>query len=354
VPGKIIQLAKPWFNGGYMQAILRSDIFLDSQNFLADAKAIPFKFDSLRIEVGQRPIGFRFSQHIVNIIAQLGHSKIAACGEADSRELAEAKALSELMERSALVSFGHKYGAKNSNGWAAHPNKVQCRANAIFELIERDAVLAHWYSAAPFSELAQDQWPLEIQHWATTELSRSEFPRIRILVSNLGIGPSVTCVFQNGNGFGVCAHSSRPTLTEAIKSAIAEACRPAHASIRRDHWADSLKLKVGNGDPSAHEAHGVFYAYHEPFPKWMFGESMNWDQALNLWSKKSAAMNADDTQFKFEVVSEAPLFVGFATHHQAFELRWGSTDVDWISSLSGYKRIGLNKNQINKEVHIVS
>lgn len=337
-----------------MQAILRPNIFLDSQKLLAEIKAIPFVFESLRIESGQRPIGFRFSQHIVNIIAQLGQNKIVACGEADSRELAEAKTLSELMERSALVSFGHKYGAENSNGWAAHPIRAQCRMNAIFELVERDAVLAHWYSATPFLELAQDQWPLEIQHWATTELSRSEFSRMRILITNLGIGPSVTCVFQDENGFGVCAHSSRTTLTEAIRSAIAEACRPAHASIRRDHWNECLKLKIGNGDPLAHEAHGVFYAYHEPFPKWMFGEIGSWDQALNLWAKKLTAMVGSDNQFEFTIVMEEPLFVGFATHHQAFELRWGSSNAEWISSLSGSQRIGLNKNKINKAVHIVS
>jgi hypothetical protein len=312
-----------------------------------------FPYDAISIEDGQRPIGFRFVRHIVNINASLAGNDLIITGEADTLELARAKARSELIERSALISFGHNYGAETSNGWAAHPDKDQAHSNAILELVERDAVLAQWYSSTPFFELKPSEWPLDIKHWAASELARSEFPRLRLLISTQGLGPSVTCLFMNASGHGVSAHATRSTLDESIRSAITEACRPAHASIRREHWKNTLALKAGDGNPRSSEAHAVYYAYHEPFPQWIFGEELNWDGALNLWRQRMLVLVADD-QFDFTIVMTEPMFVGFARHPKAFHLRWGNTNPEWIASLSGSKRLGLSKDKINKSVHIIA
>ena len=77
------------------------------------------------------------------------------------------------------------------------------RSNAIFELIERDAVLSQWYSAIPFLEVSPKELPSQIQDWAVDELCRSEFPILKILFSTEGLGPSITCVLMNQKGFGV-------------------------------------------------------------------------------------------------------------------------------------------------------
>ena len=66
------------------------------------------QFDSIAVANGQRPIGFRFNQHIVNIDFQLGQRKLTASGEGDSFELAKTKARSELIERWALSHFSSK------------------------------------------------------------------------------------------------------------------------------------------------------------------------------------------------------------------------------------------------------
>lgn len=314
---------------------------------------LPFDFSDLKIEAGCRPIGFRYSKSILNIMANFEGKQIIATGEGDSIEAASAKVFSEFVERLALLSSAHKYAARNSNGWAAHPEKDQVRLNAIFELIERDAVLSQWFSSTAFLELDERHWPADIKLWAQNELANSEYPRLRILISTKGIGPSVTCLLMNKEGFGVSAHASKASLYDAICSAIAEACRPAHASIRREHWKNTLKLKSGDGDIAAPDAHAVFYAYHEPFPSWMFGEHISWELSQKLWFQNMPLLT-DDGPFKYTQVLDVPLNVGFAKHPSAFELQWGSTDAELIAKQAGSKRMALEPRKINTEVHIVS
>lgn len=341
------------FMGDGIMTVQQIDIS-ENANMSVLLSGLPFVYDSIHLEVGHRPIGFRFVKHIFNITAKLNQHEFIVCGEDDDLELARAKVFSELMERSALIEFGSNYKATNSNGWAAHPDRTQARLNAIYELVERDAVLAQWYSSTAFLELEQSQWPLEIQHWAKSELAISEFPQMRILLSTLGLGPSVTVLFLNDKGFGVSTHATKATLIESIKSAITEACRPAHASIRHEHWKDSLKLKTGQGDLTAADAHAVYYAYQEPFPVWIFGEKLNWNTALKIWDEKITALKQIENKFEYTVVMEAPISVGFAKHPESFQLSWGCTNADWVSSQSGWKRLEIDSNKINKQVHIVS
>ena len=130
--------------------------------------AFPFSYQSIRIESGSRPVGFRFSKSITEISAALGDREIIVCGESHNAETGFDKAISELIERSALLTYGSLYGSTTSNGWAAHPDPEQCKTNAILEIVERDAVLAHWYSSSPFIEISKHEIPLDIQAWVLT------------------------------------------------------------------------------------------------------------------------------------------------------------------------------------------
>jgi ribosomal protein S12 methylthiotransferase accessory factor YcaO len=78
--------------------------------------------------------------------------------------------------------------ATTSNGWAAHPSEAQAKLNAIFELVERDAVLAQWYSKTPFLRLTSAEFPENLQRWASTELAISEYPELIVLFSTEGLG----------------------------------------------------------------------------------------------------------------------------------------------------------------------
>lgn len=337
-----------------MQAMNRPSTFISESISQAELHKLPFAYESLRTEVSHRPVGFRFSPYIRSVVAHLGENKIVVCGEAETSDLAEAKAFSELMERSALISFAKQFKAHTSNGWAAHPDEEQARLNAILELVERDAVLAQWYSSTPFLEILQEQLPDDIERWAADELSRSEFPKLSILISTKGLGPSVTCIFQNDKGHGVSAHSTKISLEESIKSAIAEACRAAHATIRREHWQDTLRLKEDRSGRVEPGAHGVYYAYHEAFPRWMFGPQLSWIEVHQQWQMRMRELMNNICDFSYTAVLNAPLAVGFARHPHAFGLNWGATSTEEIIQSPGAKRIHLTFKTTNGKPHIVS
>ena len=311
-----------------------------------------FKYESISIEAGYRPIGFRFFQSIVNIKAKLRGRELIVAGEASTHELAFAKARSELIERSVLISAPESYRTETSNGWAAHPSFEYAKLNAIFELLERDAVLSQWYGSTPFLQVPKSELPKDLQRWLSEELAQSEYPELDVLISTNGIGPSVSCILKNKDGFAVSGHATRATLSESIDSALAEACRAAHATLRREYWSDTLKLKRQEPGLVNPGAHSVYYAYHEPLPNWMVGRAIGWNQAETLWLRRIAEVSANIDDFNFKTVLDSPLFVGFAKHPFAFDVRWGTTSENEVLSSSGAKRMRLGS--INTKTHIVA
>lgn len=321
--------------------------------------ALPFGLQDVRVSRDTRPEGFRFSKFIINIEATLDGGDIRSCGEADDESIAMTKAIMELIERSSLMRWyrEHRPGVfGTSNGWAAHETIAQAKNNAVLELVERDAVLAQWYLALPFLEIPSREWPREVADWARTELFTSEFQNMRILVSTEGLGPSVTCLFVNGEGYGVSGHAAKETLRESIDAAIAETCRAAHNSIRRSFWNDSLTLLKGVGGARVQPgAHTVFYAYHRPFPQWMFGSEISWREAVALWNERIASL-LQDKDFVFQQTLKSPVVVGFATHPQALELTWGCTDIPKVLKQAENRMfsVTMQERTLNTQPHIVS
>lgn len=340
--------------GGCMLATFQQgkQIIVD-KSVLSSKPDFPFIYDSFQIYNGSRPIGFRYSKYITEISAQLCSNQIIVCGESALQTADFDKAISELIERSALITYGAQFGAKTSNGWAAHPDQNQARINAILEIVERDAVLAHWYSQTPFIEIPREEFPLDIQAWIQVELFQSEFPILRLLFSTMGIGPSVTCVLMNKSGFGVSGHATKETISGSISSAVGEACRAAHASIRRSHWKDTMRLKLGEAGPVDPSTHALYYAYHENFPDWMFGPQQSYLDVKNNWYLKLQEC-LSDSHFYYHKVMSSPLYVGFVTHPKTFDLRWETTDPQSVASELGFKRLKIKPEAINCLPHIVS
>jgi hypothetical protein len=308
----------------------------------------------VKVTAGFRPVGFRYSPFIFNIEANLGERAIITCGEDSSADLAMTKAVAELVERATMLNWSKEVSRqqRTSSGWAAHDNANSCKQSATLELIERDAVLTQWYSATSFIEIDLMTLPDSIRNWAESELCQSEFPRLRLLLSTKGLGPSVTCLFVNEEGFGVSGHATKATLFDSIESAIAETCRAAHLAIRKLFLADSVQLKdsvAGRVDPGAH---AVYYAYHEPFPQWMFGETVAWEVANQMWQQKMAQVKMDS--FQFQVALQEPFIVGVASHPQILEVSWGSANENEINKKMQDRICRPGSTFLNLKPHIVS
>ncbi len=325
-----------------------------SQENLTWWQSLPYPFTECAVSHGTRPDGFRFHSHIINIEAVVFGKRLLVCGEANDANLAMTKAVAELLERAALMQWNksHPENVKSSNGWAAHQTVAEAKQAAIFELIERDAVLAQWYSSTPFMEIDPHDLPISFQNWRNNELIKSEFPIMRLLLSTNGIGPSVTCIFMNKDGFGVSSHSTRETLVLSIEGAIAEACRAAHLYLRRAFWEDTLALQSGYSGQIDPAAHAVYYAYYERLPSWLFGEVLPWKAASHLWNEKLEQISFDE--FQFRTIAIDPLVVGFAEHPSAFELRWGPSNINIISKMAASRRLSPIKTEWNLKTHIIS
>lgn len=323
-------------------------------------RSLPFEFQDVRVSRGIRPEGFRFSKFIINIEAVLDGADIRSCGEADTESLAMTKAIMELIERALMMNWYREFKTvttETSNGWAAHETVAQAKIGAIFELVERDAALAQWYLSVPFLEIAESEWPQAISHWSRTELSQSEFPKMKLLMSTEGIGPSVTCLFLNADGYGVSGHSTKSTLQESIEAAVAETCRAAHHAIRRSFWKDSqVLLRREQGVRVQPGAHAVYYAYHEPFPSWMFGPCISWQEAEQTWSKRINLVRPEISGFTFYQTLAHPVFAGFAAHDRAFDVTWGSTDIQKVLRQAEKRSFSVSVSEriLNTQPHIVS
>lgn len=315
---------------------------------------LPFPYESCAITRGSRPDGFRFYRFIVNIEAKLFGKTVWACGEADDQDLAMTKAIAELLERSALFDWKNRNKglAISSNGWAAHSTIELAKRAALFELIERDAGLSQWYAGTPFHQISMSDLPTSIKRWWAKELSRSEFPILKVLLTTAGCGPSVTCLFMNADGYGVSGHATRPTILEAIQSAIGECCRAAHMAVRRSFWRETIALKMSEGINVGPGAHSVYYAYHEPFPSWMFGEEVNWELASANWNLRIASVLCMKTEF--EIVLDEPMVVAFASSELALQPTWGLTNLEKILAMASSKRLAIKPTEWNLKPHIIS
>lgn len=315
---------------------------------------LPFNYSQIQVSKEQRPVGFRFYKNTLTIAAKLRDKEIIVCGEDENNEIAVSKAISELIERSALIELAAHNPEihKTSNGWAAHFDQETAELNAVLEIAERDGVLAQWYSQTPFIEIDVQTLPQNITSWVKTELAVSEFPIFKVLLSTKGIGPSVTCVFMNSSGFGVCGHSSKLELSQSIENAIGEACRAAHLTLRNAHYRDSEVLKNGGEKKINPGAHVVYYAYHEAFPEWMFSQKISWLSGQKLWNERMTRLMSSRHNFKIKTVMTTPLFVSYAKHPQAFELFWGSSaPMRALNSSAAYR---LNNKEINLKPHLIS
>lgn len=287
-------------------------------------KSLPFPLENVTVFEVHRPKGFRFKNSSYNISAEVLGRELLVSGEGSTKEQAVTKAVAELVERSTLIEFADANpDVKTSNGWAAYFDLEIAKINAIRELVERDSILRHWYSKAPFEVVDTDSLPQAIKSWVATELASSEFPQLEILISSIGLGPTATAILKNNFGFGVIGHCSRENIEESIEGAIEEACRMAHHFLLKSYLDDCKAMSLQISKKVNPGSHGVFYAHQEAFPSWLFGRTIDFNFAKDCWIKRNETLNKNFGKFQTKVVRKEPLFVVQATSEVTLDLNWG-------------------------------
>jgi hypothetical protein len=170
-----------------------------------------------------------------------GARSIVAWGAADSSDLALCKAFSEAAERGVFLTTA----SQTTNGFASHLDRDFSRANAAFELIERDLFLCHFLTQTPFDLISKTE--LEMAFWFRRAQMYAEELKLRLRYYYLGATGVLAVVdgleSQLSCGF-IVGTSFRSHFLEAALSATIEVMRRANFISKSRSNGESIDLSL--------------------------------------------------------------------------------------------------------------
>ncbi len=254
---------------------------------------------------------------------EVGHA------EGDCQLITIQKSISEAVERILYRCLkGTEHGTLTSNGWATHLNRHSAEKAAVAELLERDAALVHWLCKKPLLEIANEDTPQWIKSWENENLKNSEFPHLRILVSQLGHVPTISTMLINDNGHGVISHCADRSPNRAIYRALAETCRLARMATSKRYIDSSLARTTLNEHTDTILGpieHAVAFAHHLTFPDWIFGEKVSMREASSKWHLHLKQFTLNPISYSFKEVLTSPLSSGYCSSPDVQDLFFGKT-----------------------------
>lgn len=317
------------------------------------SEKIPFHLS--RIQAAERPDGFRRSKYIAVFEATSDGFSVQGDGESlTSASEATAKAISEAVERLCMKAYATRINHREtSSGWAAHPSLTIAKTKAALELFERDAAIVQWLRAVPLVEITPSQLPWSIKWWKWTELARSEFPDLKVMLTTEGYFPAVVVVLKNKAGCGIVGTASSTDLTKAIDSALIEACRSALHFIRGTYSDESAALLAGTSILARPGAHTLLHAKDRCLPEWFINpkERMSWESAEYLCDHKRLTGALLSARMDFELIgTDNTRVVVKARSPRLQPIFWGHTAE---SKNLNFERIERTQNTMNLLPHVV-
>lgn len=212
--------------------------------------------------------------------------------------------------------------------------------------------MVQWFRSAPLVEIEPLQLPFHINWWKWSELARSEFPQLSIMITTEGYFPAVVVLLKNQNGNGIVGTASSTNLARAIDSAMAEACRSAHHFVRGTFFKqvdDLLNRNVSSVRPGAH---AVLYAKGPRLPDWFISPSskIEWRQASDLFDSSSLTFAIQEAAIEFSDIAYGDRFVVKAHSDRLQKVFWGLAPEN---SRLNFERINRTLNSINQLPHLV-
>ena len=294
--------------------------FFDGVEFaLPDGKKTKIKIESYH--KGTRLDGFRFSKFSfeAKAISDTGVEGYGF-GEGENELLTFQKSIAEAVERVIYKSIKPFYGLNSSNGWAAHLSEKKAKQSALNELLERDAILAHWLTKTPFLEIDPVTYPNWLKDWCANELSKSpDFNQLRLLLSNVGHLPVIQSVITNKEGFAFVSHGASKEIDTAIYRALAETCRIADTA-NEEYEGNDLDQATVHATPWDH---ALAYTAKE-FPIWTFGKFIPYQNAKAMIEQN--AVNLSNLAPEFKIYPCGDLFISHCESKKVQNLFFGRGD----------------------------
>jgi len=324
---------------------------------LPDGRKIFVKIQNTE-KVADVPSPFKFS--FLTTISGGGHTG-TGYGSANNKLLAVEKSIAEALERIIFKNLKNTpYGTQNTNGWATHVSAEAAKQNALEELLERDAVLVHWFQQEPMTVTNDLSYPPWLSRWINhTDRQTFGFDSLKILCSTMGHLPTITIVMMDEFGHAVMSHATGRDLALTVCKALTETHRIAQIASTNKFMESSRFLAIGKKSCEvtiSPEDHAMVYAHHLKFPKWIFGDQRNWQDCEKIWNAKYRNFWKHPIDFKFHQVVSSPLVVGYCTSPKVQNLFFGSTLIAEVDGLINFERLfsGGGRRELNTLPHFVA
>jgi len=256
---------------------------------------------------------------LVQVRNQLhAESECAGLGVDKDGRVALIKALSEYFERKAVLTTGEFLGFNSTNGVASHRFSVLAKHAAYYELVERDAFLAHWYSQSSFEKI--DNLPLDLS--AMIDALKASQLKTIFYNTSLGFERATVCfvVDKATGGFAVGLSAGRG------KFDLAKALQEAIINFELGGYSFSKKQLVEDFDLhgiTSLQAHRTYWLYKSILPEWVLKGSPCKNLQSTLKKQKTTFIEMAKKPFKVigaKNVAMLPLIVGLPTRHDLTEL----------------------------------
>jgi hypothetical protein len=217
----------------------------------------------------------------------------AGLGVDKNPKLALLKAVSEYFERKAVLTFGHNFKFKSTNGVASHKYSLLAKHAAYFELAERDAFLAHWYSRRPFKKI---EVPSKNQS-DFQKLIEGKNVKLLFYETTLGFEKATVCfiVDKSSGGFAIGLSAGRGSLD--LEKSFQEAIINFELGGYGFSKEDLLKDYDENGLTSL-QAHRTYWLYKSILPSWILTGSLDKKLETNFKLQETKYIKLADVPFK--------------------------------------------------------
>lgn len=285
---------------------------------------------------------YKWNRHsvVTHIVEKHSGTSSFGYGEDDIELLAIQKSISEAVER--IVFFIHSKSDPSlisTNGWAAHLTEDKAKSSAQGELLERDAMLVHWLSETPLTQVNLTSMPSVFRNWTSKRLgSAVRYNQAKFFISNLGETQVASVMICDQNRFGFISHAANKDPAIAFSRAAGEVCRITDLATQRKMTRSS------NIEIRTPEDHALWYSTEQSFPNWIFeGSQISYREVLRSW--KTSCTSA---QFDFDSYNIGHLSIVHCKSKDVQNLYFGRTqsavdsgsiNIERILKLTGSERL---------------
>ena len=291
--------------------------------------------------------------HDVRVQIELEGRVYEGRGMDKNADLAFTRAGAEVIERAVI----YHSKLKSSNGIALHAEEPKAKENALYELLERDQFLCHFFTTTPFAELNPFiVKELEIDFEYIREKLEKESIEITLKRTLFSNPTTAICLARkvSAKGFnGILGLGASDTLSKSASKAIAECLTNVVWYMDNELHAEGLEGLHPFNSKQVHgpQDHHKLYLgnSNECDLDWVFSLSRSESESIR-WEGKVTFHKID---VPFQSLETAPIHIFKATSNEVQNVFYGLTKEENLNMerLEQFKGKSLLKEDINWNPH---